>query len=139
LSFIVSITSGFIPNSISLILCSAGIAFCHINSDILLLSYKCMDIARNTLRKSNIQDRFWFFLLCFRFDHIIALFRRYAQITHNVKSTIKRLQNNITSMKISVYQKRKNRKRDIGAGRPFKLDVKERFLMLLVYYRLYIT
>ena len=35
--------------------------------------------------------------------------------------------------------KRKNRKRDIGAGRPFKLDVKERFLMLLVYYRLYIT
>ena len=26
-----------------------------------------------------------------------------------------------------------------GAGRPFKLDVKDRFLMLLVYYRLYIT
>jgi len=35
--------------------------------------------------------------------------------------------------------KRKNRKRSIGAGRPFKLDVKDRFLMLLVYYRLYIT
>jgi hypothetical protein len=35
--------------------------------------------------------------------------------------------------------KRKNRNRDIGAGRPFKLDVKDRFLMLLVYYRLYIT
>jgi hypothetical protein len=35
--------------------------------------------------------------------------------------------------------KRKDRKRDIGAGRPFKLDVKDRFLMLLVYYRLYIT
>jgi hypothetical protein len=35
--------------------------------------------------------------------------------------------------------KRKNRKRDIGAGRPFKLDVKDRFIMLLVYYRLYIT
>jgi Helix-turn-helix of DDE superfamily endonuclease len=30
--------------------------------------------------------------------------------------------------------------RDIGAtGRPFKLDVKDRLLMLLVYYRLYIT
>ena len=27
----------------------------------------------------------------------------------------------------------------VGAGRPFKLKVKERFLMLLVYYRLYIT
>ena len=27
----------------------------------------------------------------------------------------------------------------MGAGRPFKLDLKNRFLMLLVYYRLYIT
>jgi hypothetical protein len=27
----------------------------------------------------------------------------------------------------------------MGAGKPFKLDVKNRFLMLLVYYRLYIT
>src|SRR6476659_5172654 len=35
--------------------------------------------------------------------------------------------------------KRKNRKRAMGAGRPFKLDVKDRFLMLLIYYRLYIT
>ena len=30
-------------------------------------------------------------------------------------------------------------KEAMGAGRPFKLDVKDRFLMLLVYYRLYIT
>jgi hypothetical protein len=35
--------------------------------------------------------------------------------------------------------KRKDRERSIGAGRHFKLDVKDRFLMLLVYYRLYIT
>src|SRR6476619_7569700 len=35
--------------------------------------------------------------------------------------------------------KRKNRSRSIGAGRPFKLDLKDRFVMLLVYYRLYIT
>ena len=35
--------------------------------------------------------------------------------------------------------KRKNRERDIGAGRPFKLGIKNRFLMLLIYYRLYIT
>ncbi len=35
---------------------------------------------------------------------------------------------------------KKDRKRKAGAGgRPFKLDVKNRFLMLLVYYRLYIT
>ena len=35
--------------------------------------------------------------------------------------------------------KRKDRKRDTSAGRPFKLDLKNRFLMLLIYYRLYIT
>jgi hypothetical protein len=36
--------------------------------------------------------------------------------------------------------KRKNRKRDTGVvERPFKLDLENRFLMLLVYYRLYIT
>ena len=35
--------------------------------------------------------------------------------------------------------KMNNRQRNMGAGRPFKLKVKERFLMLLVYYRLYIT
>ena len=34
---------------------------------------------------------------------------------------------------------RTKRERKVGAGRPFKLKVKERFLMLLVYYRLYIT
>jgi hypothetical protein len=43
-------------------------------------------------------------------------------------------------MKISIYQKRKNREGDMGAGRPFKLGVKNRFLMLLlVYYHLYVT
>jgi hypothetical protein len=35
--------------------------------------------------------------------------------------------------------KRKDREREPGAGRPFKLDLENRFLMLLVYYRLYIT
>jgi hypothetical protein len=35
--------------------------------------------------------------------------------------------------------KRKDRERSIGAGRHFKLDIENRFLMLLVYYRLYIT
>jgi Helix-turn-helix of DDE superfamily endonuclease len=34
---------------------------------------------------------------------------------------------------------RRKRERKVGAGRPFKLKAKERFLMLLVYYRLYIT
>jgi hypothetical protein len=34
---------------------------------------------------------------------------------------------------------RTKRERKVGAGRPFKLKIRERFLMLLVYYRLYIT
>src|SRR6476661_4037293 len=42
--------------------------------------------------------------------------------------------------KIQRLSKRnKDRERNIGAGRPFKLDLKNRFFMLLVYYRLYIT
>ena len=42
---------------------------------------------------------------------------------------------------IKRLSKRKDRERErkLGAGRPFKLDVRDRFLMLLVYYRLYIT
>ena len=42
-------------------------------------------------------------------------------------------------LKRLLYKRKKARKRKSGAGRPFKLDVKNRFLMLLIYYRLYIT
>ncbi len=34
---------------------------------------------------------------------------------------------------------KRNRERDVGAGRHFKLDVKNRFAMVLMYYRLYLT
>ena len=38
------------------------------------------------------------------------------------------------------YKRKKDRKRKYGAiGRHFNLDLKDRFVMLLVYYRLYIT
>jgi hypothetical protein len=40
---------------------------------------------------------------------------------------------------IQRLSKRNNRERSIGAGRHFKLDLRDRFLMLLIYYRLYIT
>ncbi|HEY6536198.1 MAG TPA: transposase family protein [Candidatus Nitrosocosmicus sp.] len=41
---------------------------------------------------------------------------------------------------LRLSKRKKDRERRIGAvGRRFKLDVKNRFLMLLVYYRLYIT
>src|SRR3954453_19617029 len=38
-----------------------------------------------------------------------------------------------------LSKRNKDRERNIGAGRHFKLNLKDRFLMLLVYYRLYIT
>jgi hypothetical protein len=38
-----------------------------------------------------------------------------------------------------LSKRNKNRERNIDAGRPFKLDLKNRMVMLLVYYRLYIT
>jgi hypothetical protein len=41
--------------------------------------------------------------------------------------------------KIQTLFQRKGRERKFPAGRPFKLDVKNRFLMLLVYHHLYIT
>ena len=34
---------------------------------------------------------------------------------------------------------KRKRKREIGAGRRFGLDIRDRLLMLLAYYRLYIT
>ena len=41
---------------------------------------------------------------------------------------------------VQRLSKRKYRKRDIGAvGRHLTVDTRDRFLMLLVYYRLYIT
>ncbi len=38
-----------------------------------------------------------------------------------------------------ITKEKKIEKESIGAGRHFKLDLKDRFVMLLVYYRLYIT
>jgi hypothetical protein len=38
-----------------------------------------------------------------------------------------------------LSKRKENRERDIGAGRHFKLDTRDRFLMLLVYYHLHIS
>ena len=46
----------------------------------------------------------------------------------------------MTNMRYNVYHQSKEKmleKENYGAGRPFKLDVKDRFLMLLVYYRIF--
>ncbi len=44
-----------------------------------------------------------------------------------------------TKHELKRLSERLNRKRKIGAGRLFKLDLRDRFVMLLVYYRLYNT
>ena len=41
--------------------------------------------------------------------------------------------------RLSNKKENRERERKYGAGRHFKLDIRDRFLMLLVYYRLYIT
>lgn len=49
---------------------------------------------------------------------------------------------NVQAKYLEYEQKRlsrENRKRKVGAGHPFKLQLQERLLMLLIYYRLYIT
>jgi hypothetical protein len=51
----------------------------------------------------------------------------------------KEIEHNYEELKRRRLISRKKRIRDVGAGRPFKLKVKERFVMLLVYYRLYMT
>ncbi len=43
-------------------------------------------------------------------------------------------------MRCNVYREEKTEiEKDIGAERYFKLDIKNRFLILLIYHRLYIT
>jgi hypothetical protein len=58
---------------------------------------------------------------------------------HN-KKIVKRYDKYETQRLSSTKRKYAKREREIDARRPFKLDVKDGFLMLLVYYiRLYIT
>jgi hypothetical protein len=54
-------------------------------------------------------------------------------------SICKEVESKYPQYEIKRLSKRKNRTRGIGAGNHFKLQVRDRFLMLLVYYRLYIT
>ncbi len=69
------------------------------------------------------------------------LFKSFTGITVQQFDNIynKEITKRYAKHEIQRLSERKNRERNIGAGRPFKLGLKNRFLMLLVYYRLYIT
>ena len=49
------------------------------------------------------------------------------------------MESKYSSHEIKRLSYKRNRERSIGAGRRFKLVMKDRFIMVLVYYRLYIT
>ena len=51
----------------------------------------------------------------------------------------KEIESKYEKYEIKRLSYKRNRERDIGAGRSFKLLVKDRVIMVLVYYRLYIT
>ena len=54
-------------------------------------------------------------------------------------SICKQVESKYSTYEIKRLSKRKNRTRGIGAGRHFKHTTRDRFVMLLVYYKLYIT
>ena len=54
-------------------------------------------------------------------------------------SICKQVESKYPDYETKRLSKRKDRTRSIGAGRHFKLTVRDRLLMLLVYYKLYIT
>ena len=52
----------------------------------------------------------------------------------------KEIESKYEKYEIKRLSYKRNRERDIGSGRRFKLlDIKDRVIMVLVYYRLYIT
>lgn len=51
----------------------------------------------------------------------------------------KEIKSKYEKYEIKRLSSKRNRERDIGAGRHFKLIVEDRVIMVLVYYRLYIT
>jgi hypothetical protein len=70
-----------------------------------------------------------------------TLFKSFTGLTVNEFDDIydKEVEKRYDNHEIQRLTKRKDRDRRLGAGRPFRIDIKNRFLMLLAYYRLYIT
>ena len=69
------------------------------------------------------------------------LFKSFTGLTIQEFDNIfdKKLTKRYEKYEIQRLSKRKDREREIGAGRHFNLNKRDRILMLLVYYRLYIT
>jgi hypothetical protein len=69
----------------------------------------------------------------------LLLFKSFTGLTLQEFDDIydKEITKRYTKHELKRLSKRTDRKRKIVAGRQLKLDIKNRFVMLLVYYRLY--
>jgi hypothetical protein len=69
------------------------------------------------------------------------LFKSFTGLTIKKFDNIydKQIAKRYKKQELKRLSKKEDRKRKAGAGRHFKLDGRDRFVMLLVYYRLYIT
>src|SRR2546428_13846879 len=74
-----------------------------------------------------------------KLSRIPLIFRSFTGLEVNefdsVYSSVERMYSSFEEKRLS----REKRKREIGAGHPFKLELRDRLLMLLIYYRLYVT
>jgi hypothetical protein len=79
----------------------------------------------------------------YRLSRKPLLFKSFTDLTIQVfddiyhKQIVKRYENH--EIKWLSYKRKEDRKRKYGAGRHFEMNLKDIFVMLLVYYHLYIT
>ena len=68
------------------------------------------------------------------------LFKSFTDLSvKQFDNVLKVIESKYSSHEIKRLSYKRNRERAIGAGRRFKLVMKDRVIMVLVYYRLYIT
>ncbi|MDN5868907.1 MAG: transposase, partial [Candidatus Nitrosocosmicus sp.] len=90
-------------------------------------------------------DLYYSFLLLLSYDNLSRkplLFKSFTGLSVKQFDDIychKEIEVKYSKHEIKRLSSKRNRERDIGGGRHFKLVVKDRVIMVLVYYRLYIT
>jgi hypothetical protein len=68
------------------------------------------------------------------------LFKSYTGLSvEQFDDIFKEIESKYPKHEVKRLSYKRNRERAVGAGRHFKLPVKDRVIMVLVYYRLYIT
>ncbi len=69
-----------------------------------------------------------------------SLFKSFTRLpVQQFDNVYREIESKYPKHEIKRFSYKRNRERDVGAGRRFKLAVKDRVIMVLVYYRMYIT